>query len=119
MVEQDHPIVESEREVGQTSIVSRRVGEPFGISYRVVGGISDGSSGEARQTWQMDGSILFEQLLEFDEGVVRGGPGGGTGILRVEDTKLASSGFELKEGLRTQKAEPSHLFPADDTLEEK
>ena len=76
MVEQDHPVVEGEREVGQAAIVGRGVGQVLGVADGVVSGIADRAAGEPRQPRQGDGAIALDQLLEIEERVARGEPAG-------------------------------------------
>ena len=46
VVEEDHPIVEGEREIGQPPVVVGDVGQVLGVSHGVVGRIADGPAGE-------------------------------------------------------------------------
>src|SRR6185312_15196641 len=68
---------------------------------------------------QVDGPILCEQRLQFDERVVGVGPSGGFGFEGVEDANLAAPGFESEERLGAEEAEAADLLAADDALEEE
>ena len=63
MVEDDHAVVEGEREVGQPAVVGRDVGEVLGVADGVVSRIADGPAGEPGEPRQVDGPVPFDQLL--------------------------------------------------------
>ena len=76
VVEEDHPVVEGEREVGQAAVVGRGVGQVLGVADRVVGGVADGPADEPGEARQVDGPVSGEQGLEVAERVVGRGPAG-------------------------------------------
>ena len=47
VIEHDHPVVEGERQVGELTVVFRRIGEPLGVADDIVSGVRpDAPAGE-------------------------------------------------------------------------
>ena len=120
MVEEDHPVVEREREVGQTAIVGRGVGQVLGVADGVVGRVADGSAGEPGKPGEVNGAITVEELLRGRETDrprcnARFAPGSSG---RDHDD-LVAPGLEPEERLGAQEAEPADLLAADHALEQK
>ena len=72
MVEDDHAVVEGERQVGQAAVVGRGVGQVLGVADRVVGRVADRAAGEPGQAGQVDRPVAVDQALEVAERVGRG-----------------------------------------------
>ncbi len=56
VVENHHPVVEGEGQVGHLPVVGRGVGQPLEIADRVVAGVAHGPAAERRQLRQVDGA---------------------------------------------------------------
>ncbi len=120
VVEEDHPVVEGEREVGQAAVVGRGVGQVLGVADGVVGGVADGAAGEPGQA-RAGGrpGTSPSRASSSRNGSSVGGPAGDVGVERVEDADLAAPGLEPEERLGAEEAEPADLLAADDALEQE
>ena len=67
MVEQDHPVVERERQIGKAAIIGRHVRQILGVADGVVGGKADRPAHEPRQALERDRAITLDQLLRGRE----------------------------------------------------
>ena len=74
MVEEEHPVVERERKVGNAPIVGRHVGKVLGVSHRIVGGKADRSAHETRQAFERHRAITLDELLEIAKRIGRAKP---------------------------------------------
>ena len=74
VVEDDHPVVEGEREVGQAAVVGRGVRQVLDVADRVVAGVADRPPREPGEARHRGRAIAFDELLELGERVVGGEP---------------------------------------------
>ena len=70
LVENDHAIVEGERQVGQLAIVFRSIRQVLGVAHDVVARVSNGAAAESRQAGKVHRAVLLQQFLEFIERIV-------------------------------------------------
>ena len=120
VVEQEHPVVERERKVGNAPIVRGHVGKLLGVSNRVVGRKAHRPAHEPRQALRAapcDNARRALRDRETDRPT-------GTAAARqpssaVLDHRLLAAGLEPQERLGPQEAEPADLLTADDALEQK
>ena len=110
VIEQDHPVIEGERQVGEVPVVGRGVGEVLGIADRVVSGVADRPAHESRQAGDVHGPIGGEEALEVEERVGRVRPGGSIRIGRVDDSDPIAPRLEPAEGLGPEEAVPADLL---------
>src|SRR5690242_12127595 len=109
VVEDDHAVVEGERQVGQAAIVGRRVGQPFDVANSVVARVSHRAATEARQSRQIGRAVSRQTFLKQKQRVrvfqlrQRGGGGRGAGRRGV-DAYLRSVCLEAKEGAGADEA---------------
>ena len=69
MVEEDHAVVEGEREVGQAAVVGGTFGQVLGVADRVVGGEADRAAGEPGEARHVDRPVAIDEPLEVAERV--------------------------------------------------
>ena len=85
VVEQDHAIVEGEREIGQSAIVVGDIGQVLGVAHRIVRRIADSPAGESREPRQGEGPVFFDELLEIAQRILRGEPADGSSAGGLRD----------------------------------
>jgi hypothetical protein len=119
VVEDDHPVIKGEGEVGQAAIVGGGVGEALGVADGVVGREPDGAAGEPGEAGEVDRPVPLDQPLQVPERVGRRGPPDAPGVVRRQDADLGPARLEPEERLGPEEAEPADLLAADDALEEE
>ena len=120
VVEEDHPVEEGERQVGQAAVVGRGVGQVLGVADRVVGGVADGPAAEPGQAGQVDRPVAGGSGREAPRTGRRPRrlAGRGRSSVGVIDDP-AAPGLEAEERLGAEEAEPADLLAADDALEQE
>ena len=71
VVEDHHPIVKGEGQVGHLPVVGRGVGQPLEVAHRVVAGIAHGPGAERRQFRQVDGAQGLDVAAKLGHGIGR------------------------------------------------
>src|SRR5208282_5344513 len=64
MIEQHHAVEKREREVGQTPIVARHIGQVLGVANGIVGRVTYGSAGESGKLLKVSRAMQFDELLK-------------------------------------------------------
>src|SRR5262249_55165424 len=66
MIENHHPIIKGETDVGELAVVFGSIRQVFDIADHVVAGIAHGTSAKSRQPWKVGSAVssqfLFQQL---------------------------------------------------------
>ena len=116
LVEDDHPIVERERHVGNVAVIVRSVGQTFGVADDVVPGVADCPAAKARQTGKVPGLVPCEKTLQIAQRIARLEL---LGASLFGDDDVVAEGFDPQERIGTEKAVASDLLASHDALEEK
>lgn len=115
VIEDDHAVVERERQVRQTEVVGGGVRQPLDIPHGIVGDASDGAAREGGQFCQTRRAEGGHPTLEFRERIVaRERLHAG----RSGDPHLPPAGLHPQEGVGGEKTVPADVLAADDALEE-
>ena len=119
MIEQHHAVEEREREVGQTPIVARHIGQVLGVADGIVGRVAHGSAGESGQPGKVNRAMEIDELLKLDERIGRSGNAVRPRVAGHGHDDLIAPGLEPQERLGPQETEPPDVLAADDALEQE
>ena len=70
MVEDDHAIVKGKRQIGQLTIIGRRIRQVLAVADDVVTGVADGSANERRQVVGVRHADSLDALPQFVQWIV-------------------------------------------------
>jgi hypothetical protein len=123
VVEDDHVIEQTERQIRQPAVVRRRVGQALDVPNRIVAGVADGSADEWRQLGQVNHP---HRLHLFAQRFQRIGDLEFLGLPRflaarrdaAADLHLRAAGLQQQEGIASDEAIAADLFAADNAFEE-
>ena len=116
LVENDHPVVEGKRQVGEMPVVGRGVGKPLDVADHVVAEVSDGSPAEPGEAGDMRGAILRDALFQIAEGV---GRLVNFGLTAAGDFDPRAEGIDLEEGVGPEKAVAANLLATYHAFEQE